>query len=110
MEIAELVRADCLVRVTSQSKLYSQVDPQLSHRFVSTVLMDQNLHVKSKVSLKTPFFRFKMFPQPSSLCNPACVAKIFLDHRLQEPIPNIALSCILTQLGKHQHAFGHVAS
>ena len=73
-------------------------------------LLDQGLHVKSKISLKTPLFRFKMLLEPSSLCVSACVAKIFLDHRLQEPIPNIALSCILTQLGKYQHAFGHVAS
>ena len=51
-----------------------------------------------------------MFLQPSSLCNPACVAKIFLHPRLQEPTPNIVLSCVLTQLGKYQDAFGHVAS
>ena len=56
MKIAELIRADCLVRVTSQSNLYSQMDLQLSHAFVSTVLMDQGLHVKSKTSLKTLIF------------------------------------------------------
>ena len=110
MEIAELIRADCLVRITSQSNSYSQMDLQLSHAFVSAVLLDQGLHVKSKNFLKAPFFRFKMFLQSSSPCNPACVAKIFLDHKLQEPILNIALSCVLTQLGKYQHAFGHVAS
>lgn len=110
MRTAELIRDDCLVRLTSQSEINSQIHPQLSHVFVSVVLMDQILHVKSKTSFNTPFLRFKNVLQPFLPATLLVLREIFLDHRLQKPITNIVLSCILTQLVKYQHAFRHVAS
>ena len=71
MQTAELICAECLLMIISQSEIYSQIDPQLSHVFVSIVLRDHDLHVNRKIA---PFLHFKSVLQPFSFCNSAFAA------------------------------------
>ena len=68
--------------INSQSEIYSQVDPQLSHVFVSIVLRDQNLHVNRKTA---PFLRFKSVLHPFLSATLLLPRNKLLDHSFKNP-------------------------